>query len=204
MGFRPRWELFGWLRVGHTTLMSLRHALIDPHELAAAEPLRLTPVAPSYARYRLVSLTLRWLVVGAVVWLSIPARLPHEPMLAFWPLALLALALLHLACAWREAGSRAWGLRDHDLLYASGLIQRRLTIVPCNRIQHVETASGPLERRFGLLRVTCFTAGGLSADLVVQGLAKDDAERVRQYLLGRIHHQDPDPATGSTPDPTVS
>lgn len=186
--------------------MSLRNALIDPHALAAAEPLRLTPVAPSYARYRLLALSLRWLVLAALASMIVPETAHREPMLAFWPLALLLLALLHLACSWREARSRAWGLRDHDLLYASGLIERRLTIVPCNRIQHVETASGPLERRFGLLRVTCFTAGGLSADLVLQGLHEDDAERVRQYLLGRIRDQGADaaPALAESPGPTAS
>ena len=189
--------------------MSLSNALIDPSELAAPEPLRLTPVAPAYARYRMLSLSLRWLVAATLIWAAVSEVARNEPMLALWPLAVTALAVLHFVCAWREARSRAWGLRDHDLLYASGLIQRRLTILPCNRIQHVETASGPLERKFGLLRVTCFTAGGLSADLVIRGLAATDAERVRQYLLGRIHdldpealpskqaehEQDPDPAT---------
>ncbi|MCC5873488.1 MAG: PH domain-containing protein [Gammaproteobacteria bacterium] len=178
--------------------MSLRNALIDPGELAPAEPLRLTPVATAYARYRLLALSLRWLVAATLAWTAVSEVARDEPMLALWPVALTALALLHLACAWREARSRAWGVRDHDLLYASGLIQRRLTVLPCNRIQHVETASGPLERHFDLLRVTCFTAGGLSADLVIRGLATADAERVRQYLLGRIHEAD-----GDTVDPAV-
>lgn len=186
--------------------MSLRNALIRPSELAAAEPLRLNPVAPAYPRYRVQALSLRWLFAATLAWATIPDLSDGEAMLGFWPLALLSLALLHLACAWREARSRAWGLRDHDLLYASGLIQRRLTILPCNRIQHVETANGPLERRFGLLRVTCFTAGGLSADLVIRGLDQNDAERVRQYLLSRIHDLDSEaaPALAQNPDPTPS
>ncbi|MCC5885471.1 MAG: PH domain-containing protein [Gammaproteobacteria bacterium] len=186
--------------------MSLRNALIDPSELAVSEPLRLTPVSPAFARYRVLALALRWLVAGAVALATMPDLAEAEPGLVFWPLGLTTLALLHLACAWREARSRSWGIRHHDLLYASGLIQRRLTVLPCNRIQHVETASGPLERRFGLLRLTCFTAGGLSADLVVRGLMSHDAERVRQYLLGRIHELDADaaPPLEHDPDPAPS
>ena len=186
--------------------MSLRTALIKPSELAAAEPLRLTPVAAAYAPYRVLALALRWLLAAMVAWATIPELASSAPMLAFWSLGLLVLALLHLAFAWREARSRAWGLRDHDLLYASGLIQRRLTVLPCNRIQHVETASGPLERRFGLLRVTCFTAGGLSADLVMRGLDTSDAERVRQYVLRRIQDLDDEaaPPLEPSPDPTPS
>lgn len=180
--------------------MSLRNALIDPNDLPPAEPLRLTPVAPDYARYRLLTLSLRWLVIAILGWAAASDLDAKEPLLALWPLLLTAVALLHLGAAWREARSRAWGLRDHDLLYASGLFQRRLTILPCNRIQHVETASGPLERRFGLLRVTCFTAGGLSADLVIRGLKTNAAERVRQYLLGRIHDLDGEAASGPEPE----
>lgn len=185
--------------------MSLRNALIDPTLLAPETPLRLTPVAPVYAHYRVLTLALRWLIAAVLPWATLTEAATIEPLLLFWPVAWTLLALTHLAWAFREARGRAWGLRHHDLLYASGLIQRRLTVVPCNRIQHVETASGPLERRFGLLRITCFTAGGLSADLVIRGLARGDAERVRQYLLGRIHElgaeADPDSDQQREQDP---
>lgn len=183
--------------------MSLRNALIDPHALPAAEPLRLTPVAASYRWYRLTTLTMRWLfallVVGVL--LSDEEVAGAAPALAFWLPTLLLLAVLHEVHAWREAKARAWGLRQGELLYASGLLQRRLTVLPCNRIQHVATASGPLERRFDLLRVICYTAGGLSADLVLQGLCSADAERVRQHLLGQLHAESEPLPTTACSDP---
>ena len=101
-----------------------------------------------------------------------------------------ALTLVAAGLAWLEARRRAWGLREHDLIYRSGLFVRTTSVLPLARVQHVETVSGPLERAFGLVRLSCFTAGGLSSDLVVAGLDSATAERVRSHLLGRIRELD--------------
>ncbi|MFW5927042.1 MAG: PH domain-containing protein, partial [Wenzhouxiangella sp.] len=66
------------------------------------------------------------------------------------------------------------------------VVWRKTVIVPFARIQHVEAVHGPLERYLGLMRLKCFTAGGMSADLTVKGLDRNDARRVRQYLLEQI------------------
>jgi len=101
-------------------------------------------------------------------------------------LVLLALLLANQLHAILDARHRGWALREHDLIYQSGVVFRKLVVLPFARIQHVETLSGPIERAFGLMRVKCFTAGGLSADLVVEGLDHETAIRVRQYLLEQI------------------
>ena len=180
--------------------MTLHNPTVDPATLDQPEPMRLTAVAPRYAAYRVLGVSLRWVIAGLVLALAVMPGAELEGAEAaarWWPLLVAGLAVLHVLVAWREARARAWGLREHDLVYRSGLVVRRTMVLPFNRIQHVETLSGPLERAFGLLRVVCYTAGGLSADLVVSGLEQPDAERVRQYLLGRIRDLDPD-----TPEPT--
>lgn len=183
--------------------MPLENALIDPARLPPATPLRLNPVARSFAPYRVLSLLWRWtMFVIVLLAFALPSLDDAPPGSTYGFLVLLLLITVHLALAWREARARGWGLRENDLLYASGLFWRRLTVLPCNRIQHVETASGPMERAFGLLRVTCFTAGGLSADLIVQGIATEDAERVRQYLLGRVRELEGDDVESPGPAAT--
>lgn len=169
--------------------MPLRNALIDPAQLPETEPLRLVPVDRAYPRYRALALLLPWSVGLAAAHVLLPRTDLAHPALAFWPVVLVLVLASHLSWAWLEARSRAWGLREHDLLYASGLLVRRLTVLPLDRVQHIESRSGPLERAFGLERLICFTAGGLSADLVVSGLTRGDARRARQHLLTQIRER---------------
>jgi hypothetical protein len=76
-------------------------------------------------------------------------------------------------------------IREDDLLVQSGVIFRRWSSIPHNRIQHVDTRQGPIERLFGLSRLLVFTAAGMSADGSIPGLATADAERLRDQLSRR-------------------
>ncbi len=146
----------------------------------------LQPVVPSYLRHKVATTILFWglFIVGSLA-------VPFVPFIDFdpshYPAAIASIILLvSLLHARMDARHRGWALREHDLIYQSGVVFRKKVILPFARIQHVETLSGPIERGFGLMRVKCFTAGGLSADLVVEGLDHETAIRVRQYLLEQI------------------
>ncbi len=141
------------------------------------------------------------LLVGtfAALVVGLMPELEDVPPAGDWRVATGAFALTLIASglAWLEARRRAWGLREHDLIHRSGIIVQTTAVLPLARIQHVETASGPLERAFGLVRLSCYTAGGLSTDLVVAGLTADTAERVRRHLLERIRELDSSTAAAS-------
>ena len=62
---------------------------------------------------------------------------------------------------------------------------KRWSSIPLNRIQHVDTRQGPLERMLGLSRLLVFTAAGMSADGSIPGLASDVAESMRDELSRR-------------------
>ncbi len=168
--------------------------VIDPAGLPDFRRAALERVSPRFGPYAMISSAIFWLVLLAAA-LAVP-RLPMvEFELPAWLPLLPGLALLWFAAvAGLDARRRRWALREHDLIYRSGLIWQRTAILPFARIQHVETASGPLERLFGLMRVKCFTAGGLAADLTVEGLERDDARRVRQYLLEQIRDDETETA----------
>jgi hypothetical protein len=84
-----------------------------------------------------------------------------------------------------EYNAFRYAVRDHDLLVQHGVIFRRWSSVPHNRIQHVDTRQGPLERLFGLSRLIIFTAAGSLADASIPGLLTEDAERLRDELSRR-------------------
>jgi len=164
--------------------------VIDPARLPDFRRATLERVSPRFAPYAMLASAVFWLIL-IIAALAVP-RLPMvEVDLPPWLPVVPALALFWFGLvAGLDARRRRWAVREHDLIYHSGLIWQRTAILPFARIQHVETASGPLERLFGLMRVKCFTAGGLAADLSVEGLERDDARRVRQYLLEQIRDDD--------------
>ncbi|MGR4884764.1 PH domain-containing protein [Streptomyces sp. LARHCF249] len=93
--------------------------------------------------------------------------------------------LLVLAWGWVMLGRnwRSWRYaeRADDLLISRGVLWREQTVVPYGRMQLVEVASGPLERRFGLASVQLHTAAA-ATDAKIPGLVPAEAERLRDRL----------------------
>ncbi len=107
------------------------------------------------------------------------------------PAALVAAALLTVAFGgallWPALAFRAfrYSVRDFDLLVERGVLFQRSTSIPLDRIQHVDTRQGPMERAFGLQRLVVYTAAGLSADGSIPGLDEGAAHELRDHLSRR-------------------
>jgi membrane protein YdbS with pleckstrin-like domain len=71
-------------------------------------------------------------------------------------------------------------IRNRDVFLSSGALIWRLTLIPFDRIQFVETQQGPLERWFRLSKVVVYTAAGRAAS--IPGLNVGEAERLREEL----------------------
>jgi membrane protein YdbS with pleckstrin-like domain len=84
--------------------------------------------------------------------------------------------------AWRHF---RYGVRDDDLLVESGVLFRHTVSIPLDRIQHVDTRQGPMERAFGLSRLVVYTAAGMSADGSIPGLDEAQADALRDTLVRR-------------------
>ena len=167
--------------------------VIVPESIPDYGQVSLRPMAAAFRRYVLVSTVLYYLplLIGAVIFLFAPfgsARL--GPGVVGAGAGLVALASLTGLYRWLDAGHRGWALREHDLIARSGVLWRAVTALPIARIQHVETTHGPLERAHGLARLKLYTAGGMTADLILIGLARDNADQLREYLIEQIRKRD--------------
>ena len=155
-------------------------------ELPATDDLDWEPLHGSYARKIRVFAIM--ILVPIAIGIACLGFLPHIPLLPFvilysqWAIALV-IALVWPGIAVPRQG---YVLRDKDLLFRKGVIWRSVTAIPFNRIQHVETSSTPLDRKFGLATLQLFTAGGSSGDLKIDGLGKDAAERLRVFILNKV------------------
>lgn len=105
------------------------------------------------------------------------------------PAALLATTIITVMLFFATRLSFAyWGyaVREHDLTVRQGVLIRTATTVPFNRVQHASVHSGPLERSMGLSTIRVFTAGGVGADLSIEGLTAEDAGVLKDQILARV------------------
>jgi membrane protein YdbS with pleckstrin-like domain len=100
----------------------------------------------------------------------------------------LAVAVGLVGWAWwligRRVRSYGYAEREEDLLVTSGILVRRLTIVPYGRMQLVEVASGPLDRSLGMTTVKLHTAS-LTTQAIIPGLPPDESSALRDRLAAR-------------------
>jgi membrane protein YdbS with pleckstrin-like domain len=81
---------------------------------------------------------------------------------------------------------RLWGyeVRDDSLYLERGVFTRVRTVVPFVRIQHVDSARGPIERMLGLASTVVYTAGSRGADVQIPGLTPDGSDDLQERLKG--------------------
>jgi hypothetical protein len=141
------------------------------------------PVSPKLALARRITLalTLIPLAVLAVV-LAVIAGNPA--------LGLVAVAVLGVIGAWswwligRRVRSFGYAERADDLLVTSGIMFRRLVIVPYGRMQLVDIQAGPIDRSLGIATVQLHTAAA-TTDATIPGLPPAEAAGLRDRLAAR-------------------
>ena len=82
---------------------------------------------------------------------------------------------------------RKYVLREKDVTYKSGVLIETITTVPYSRIQHVEINESPISRIFKLASLNVFTAGDSSNDLVIKGVKKEEALKIKEFINQQIN-----------------
>lgn len=141
------------------------------------------PVSRKLATARRIALSLTYILVvvgGAVLaWSPLPRWLLSGYVLA---------ALAIFVWAWWMIGRRvaAYGYaeRDDDFIVVSGILVRRLVIVPYGRMQMVDLRAGPIDRWLGIATVQLHTAAA-TTDAAIPGLTPPEASALRDRLAAR-------------------
>ena len=83
---------------------------------------------------------------------------------------------------------RAWlyAMDADDLRLSRGVWTQVHTLVPLDRVQHIDVSQGPIERGFGVCRLVVHTAGTQYSRVVLPGLSRPNAERMRDEIRARI------------------
>jgi membrane protein YdbS with pleckstrin-like domain len=152
------------------------------------ETMTLTPMDRGLLRLMQV----RGAMAGGFVLAAAAAGEVALAMLAEMPsgllLGLALVILLYLALLAPPRRYRAWGygMDEEELQVRRGVWIRVHTVVPLDHVQHIDVSQGPLERAFGICSLVLHTAGTLHSQIVLPGLTRTIAERMRDEIRGRI------------------
>ncbi|MCX6407567.1 MAG: PH domain-containing protein [Propionibacteriales bacterium] len=153
-----------------------------------------TPVSPALTTHRRLTITLPLLGLAALAGAA-AATSPSWPVALGWTVLMSVVAGALLVGSfwtwwWADRNRRSWGWSESedDLLVTSGVMFRRLVVVPYGRVQFVDVEAGPVEQRLGIAHVTLNTASTQTA-AEIPGLPAEEARRLRDRLtdLGRAH-----------------
>lgn len=179
----------GWAFLCLLLSMPFINAEVDIEELPAVEEISLIPVHKKYIRI----LRIEWLLAamffitaGTSLLLLIPEL--QNAMAAAVLVGIIILLLgSYLLFQEKSFSFKAHAVREHDVISRKGWLVRSTKICPFNRVQNCTITSGPLERKYGLATLTLYTAGTEGADMRIVGLEKEEAERLRQFILNKIN-----------------
>lgn len=165
--------------------MNFQNLEIDVSELPDFKTVDLEPIQRRYKK-------LIWLneAVVFLVLFALPISAFFFDVVPLW-IPSLAIGILSFIFLIRlieiEKGFpiKKFGVREKDMIYQSGFFYFTETVVPYNRIQHVEIKQGPLSRIFSLYSLRLYTAGASSGDLVIDGLDKTTAQKLKAKVLDK-------------------
>ena len=149
------------------------------------------PLDPLDPRQRSV-LRIRAGFAGAIfIGVTLVAAIAAEGSVRPIPLLVAAIAVALLMQVSVARRYRSWGYRvDADELHVGhGVLTRVRTVVPFARVQHIDVAQGPLQRRFGLGTLVLHTAGTRASTVGLPGLRYEEAERLRDEIRSKIRQE---------------
>ena len=93
--------------------------------------------------------------------------------------ALIPLAWMH---AHLYVKHTRWALTRDAVLFRSGWMTRRLTIVPRDRVQSLNVSTSPFDRRSGMASVAVDTAGAAGVSIRIRYLPAEVADTLSDAL----------------------
>ena len=150
------------------------------------------PLQPAYLKVVRITNALISLVVatGPAILVSAVSSLLWYHVLGLYVLVfglLFALQFWYLKYWYR---AYHYQLCAEGLSISKGVIWKQQSVVPRNRVQHIDITTGPIERRYDLSKLVVHTAGTRNASVILPGLLHDEAVALRQELINTNQTED--------------
>jgi len=122
-------------------------------------------------------------LAALIAWLAADSWWLPVAITVAWPVV--TAGVLWLSYAWPAIDYRHYFycVDERGIEIRHGVFWRSVENVPRSRVQHIDVSQGPLERRFGLGKLSIYTAGTEYALVALRGLTHERALRIRDHLL---------------------
>lgn len=162
---------------------------IDTTQLPKFEEVVFSKLQPAYWKIILIQIAILFGLISigfGVITTNAEELMPFKLQIGLCIIGFLGLVLLFSRIGYNKKG---FAFRQHDVLFRYGVIATNTLVIPYNRIQHVALHEGVLSRFFGLAKIEIFTAGGYASDIEIPGIEKQQAENIKQLLMGKIQKE---------------
>lgn len=175
--------------------MIFQNTQIDLRQLPSIEEVHYQRLDPAHVRVKYIGNAIFFaIMLGGILYARTEPLIADHPRLAnglliFWGLWMIT-AFVLTRLGYQIEG---YALREKDIIHIKGVINRKQTAIPFNRVQHCEIKAGPIQRFFNLKTLEVYTAGGHSSDLSIDGLRGDDAQVLKDFIIkttGQVQHDE--------------
>ncbi len=162
---------------------SFSNRKLEINQLPLYQEVKLIPLSKKYLLISYFNIGVSFLIFSIILIALYYYVTPFPLNLFYFMLGVLTLFLLFRFIAIRLTfKNRGYAIREHDIIFKSGILEEITTIVPINKIQHLVYEQGFLEKKLGLARLECFTAGGEDADIILYGLKEKEIKKIQSYI----------------------
>lgn len=162
---------------------------IDTTQLPQFEEVIFTTLHPNYWKVTLINSAIFFLFLGIGLGLALTFTEGFSEYKLYFIIPTVIFMLLIVVFSRISFVKKGYAFRQHDVLFRSGVLATNTIVIPYNRVQHVALHEGLVSRYFGLAKIEVFTAGGSSSDIEIPGIEKQQAENIKQLLMGKIQKQ---------------
>lgn len=168
--------------------MPFSNSELDIASIPKAEEVNLTPIDERY--YTVISYykVFYWFILFIILLIiAILNSKFHSLKMVGISLAVYSiLCIINFRLAYLNFKNTAFAIREHDILYQNGWLNKSLHVCPFNRIQHCSVHAGVFERDLGISKLKIFSAGGNGTDIEIPGLTNEEANNMRDLIMQKI------------------
>ncbi|NUY79806.1 PH domain-containing protein [Flavobacterium sp. MAH-1] len=169
--------------------MEFTNNTLDVTSLPRFEEVKFNKIHSDYWKVILIVEAIIFLVVGIALGLVYYFQQEFRGYASYFGLSYVVLILIAVWFSRLSFSKKGFAFREHDVLYRDGVIATHTMVIPYNRVQHVALHEGAISRIFGLAKIEIFTAGGHQSDIEIPGIEKEQAENIKQLLMGKIRKE---------------